>query len=120
MSSESKPINISDFQKAVEELPDDTLTSIKSQLENSISKLISTNLQLKEEISSLKSQQDIDLYNEVIIENTDVIRNQQQRIEHINDELQKRGLTINVQQSDKVEEKDDVNVEDQNDDSIYL
>lgn len=119
MSNESKPIDIADFQKAVEELPDDTLVSIKNQIETSISKLKSTNDQLKEEVTLSKSKEDIDLYNEVIIENTEVIRNQQIRTEFVDTELKKRGFTV-LQSKSKKEEIEEDETEISTENGVYL
>lgn len=98
MATDSKPIALEDFEQALEDLPEDTLTSVRSQLENSVSKLKSTNLELQQEIDSLRanedpqSQEDIKLYQSIIEENEQVIQSQTSRIQLIIKKLQQKGL----------------------------
>lgn len=90
-------IDINDFKQAIDDLPDDSLTSLKSQLNNSLSKLAVTNEELSKEIKQLTAEEgnrdDVTLYAETILENEVVILNQKERLEVLEQELIKRGLS---------------------------
>lgn len=122
MSSETRPININEFQLAIKDLSDDNLMSVKDQLMNSVSKLLDTNSILETEIVSTKEQianlkesdshqelkDELQLYTESIEENQIVIRNQRERLRSLNEELNRRGLdqeNLVNEEKDKDEEK---------------
>ncbi|CAH6723120.1 hypothetical protein CLIB1444_13S00804 [[Candida] jaroonii] len=89
-------IDINDFKQAIEDLPDDSLISLKSQLNNSLAKLATTNDELSNEIKQLSAEEgnrdDITLYAETILENEGVIQNQEERLKVLEQELTNRGL----------------------------
>lgn len=95
----STSIDINTFATAASELPDDTLHSVKTQLQNSIVKLEATNNELQQEIDNLKSDDDranlddVKLYQETIEENNGVIGKQKERVEKLDNEISKRGLS---------------------------
>ena len=114
MATDSKPITLDDFKQAIEELPDDTLVSVKSQLEVSISKLKETNSELQHEIEkNPESKDDIELYKGIIVENEQVAANQKGRIELIVKTLKDRGLGPK-------ESKKEVDATENKDDGVYL
>lgn len=106
MSSINRPVQIEEFTVALRDVTDDELFSVKQQLQKSIAKLERTNTKLYRLINGepVDSGDDDDdefnevntddraLFNEIIAENGIVIRNQQQRIDKVDDELEHRGL----------------------------
>ena len=96
MSSDTKPIAPEAVSIAIQELTDDNLHSIRSQLLLSISKLSETNEMLKLEIENADStdeaRADVALYGETIEENNEVIRNQRQRVDMLDTEYKRRGI----------------------------
>lgn len=96
MSSDTKPIAPEAFSIAIQELTDDNLHSIRSQLLLSISKLSETNEMLKVEIENADStdeaRADVALYSETIEENNEVIGNQRQRVDMLDAEYKRRGI----------------------------
>ncbi|KAH3686676.1 hypothetical protein WICPIJ_002320 [Wickerhamomyces pijperi] len=121
MTTINRPIQIEEFQLALRDISDSSLYNTKQQLEKSVKKLYKTNIKLDSLTrgsngeSVLKSQErlnlsdsddddddddnynnveesDYELFHEIIRENQIVIKNQQQRIDSINDELEHRGL----------------------------
>jgi predicted mannosyl-3-phosphoglycerate phosphatase (HAD superfamily) len=112
MSAINRPIQIEEFTVAVREVPDAELYTLKEQLTKSIAKLEKTNNKLEKLIKGQTpdsddeddddefddiGQEDRDLFQEIITENTVVASNQQQRIDRVNDELQYRGLSKETQ-----------------------
>lgn len=117
---DTRPITLEDFEEAIDELPNDTITSVKHQLENSVAKLKATNLELQQEIEKLvpletnEAQTDVKLYKDVIKENEQVISNQMKRIESVDRKLKDRGLL-----KDSSQELSEGN-ENNHDNGIYL
>jgi membrane-associated HD superfamily phosphohydrolase len=105
MSEQTKPIELSQFITAIKDISTENCQSVKSNLQNSISKLLETNGILNQEINQVtntiqnltpeQSHQDLKndllLYLESVDENNQVISNQKFRIFAINDELIERG-----------------------------
>lgn len=115
MSYESKPINVKDFQLAIDDLSDDVLLSLKSQLLNSLDRLKNTNDELSEEIKTIEYQlkvktdknstetdEDIKLYKTTIEENIISIKNQKERLDILTNELVRRGLESSTNSKDGV------------------
>ncbi|KAK6203623.1 uncharacterized protein RJT21DRAFT_119788 [Scheffersomyces amazonensis] len=104
ISSSQQPISITEFTRAITELHQDVLESIKKQLVTSLTKLIQTNNELQDEITSIRRQlsvndtneleldEDLKLYAETIGENRVVIEEQKSRISAVLNELVTRGL----------------------------
>ena len=105
MSEQTKPIELSQFIRAIKDISTENCQSVKSNLENSISKLLETNGILNQEIEQVTNaiqnltpeqshedlKNDLLLYLESVDENNQVITNQKSRIFAINDELIERG-----------------------------
>lgn len=105
MSEQTKPIELSQFIMAIKDISTENCQSVKSNLENSISKLLETNGILNQEIEQVTNaiqnltpeqshedlKNDLLLYLESVDENNQVITNQKSRIFAINDELIERG-----------------------------
>lgn len=119
--NESKAISLEDFELALEDLPDDTLVSVKSQLENSTSKLKATNQELQDEIDQLMANtpdsEDIKLYKDIITENEQVLHSQKNRIALLVRKLEDRGL---YRKEDKKDEKAEKDTKDETDSGVYL
>lgn len=116
MPSDSTPIDINVFTSAVKELPDDALVSLEHQLNKSILKLEATNTELHEIIQSGGiGENDKTLYNDVIIENKQVVRNQQERLQIVNDQLILRGFSDTTNNAENLG-----NVNNDPDKGIYL
>ncbi|CAK7903476.1 translation machinery-associated protein 17 [[Candida] anglica] len=112
MSSTTTPIAIDDFVLAIKDLSDENITSVKSQLLNSISKLTESNELLETEISTTKEAiaqlnpdqshqslaEDLELYQESIEENKIVITSQRERVTALDAELTSRGLLSQKQE----------------------
>lgn len=94
MSSESKPIQLSEFVIAIRDLSDENLLSLQSQLTTSTIKLQETNGILEEEIRNTSDQEELSLYSETIQENKTVLLSQQRRLDALGEELASRGLTL--------------------------
>lgn len=106
MSSNSSPIELGHFITAIKDISQENIESVKSQLRNSITKLVETNQELQVEIegSKKKLQQlkpeeshddlrdDILLFQESIDENEKVITDQQLRVAALLEELVARNL----------------------------
>lgn len=102
MSLDTTPINIEQFKEAIQDISIENCRLVKSQLQNSISKLFETNLELKEEIDTIKislkddndgdKDNDINLYLQVIGDNVPVLADQISRVFAINDLLVARGV----------------------------
>ena len=56
MSSNSSPIELGHFIKAIKEISQENIESVKSQLRNSITKLVETNQELQVEIEGSKKK----------------------------------------------------------------
>lgn len=91
MSSENTPITDHEFKKAVSELPDDALFTVKKELENSLLKLRETNEILKSELPSA-SPEDKAIYEEALRDNQPVVESKAIRLEFLQSELKIRGL----------------------------
>ncbi|CAK7901119.1 translation machinery-associated protein 17 [[Candida] anglica] len=112
MSSTTTPIAIDDFVLAIKDLSDENITSVKSQLLNSISKLTESNELLETEISTTKEAiaqlnpdqshqslaEDLELYQESIEENKIVITSQRERVTALDAEMTSRGLLSQKQE----------------------
>ncbi|KAF1970319.1 hypothetical protein BU23DRAFT_214328 [Bimuria novae-zelandiae CBS 107.79] len=83
MSSESLPISPERFAKALESLSVSSLHAKAAELRNSITHLEKSNAELEEYV---RQEQDKDLY-EAILENRDVIRRMEERIELVKKEV---------------------------------
>lgn len=109
MSAIKRPVQIEEFVVTLREVQDSELYSVKEQLKRSIEKLEKTNNKLtklinKEELNSESDdsddelnaidQNDEQLFKDIIAENQIVARNQQERVEAVNNELSHRGLPI--------------------------
>lgn len=91
MSADTKPIHIDLFKEAIKDLSDENLHSIKDQLTNSVEKLCETNSLLEHEISATTDEEELKLYKETVQENQEVIASQNERLELLSAELNKRG-----------------------------
>lgn len=112
MSSTTTPIAIDDFVLAIKDLSDENITSVKSQLLNSILKLTESNELLETEISTTKEAiaqlnpdqshqslaEDLELYQESIEENKIVITSQRERVTALDAEMTSRGLLSQKQE----------------------
>lgn len=109
MSAIKRPVQIEEFVITLREVQDSELYSVKQQLNKSIEKLQKTNNKLtklinKEELNSESDDSDDELndiddndeqlFKDIIMENQIVARNQEERIEAVNNELSHRGLPI--------------------------
>lgn len=94
MSSESKPIQLSEFVIAIRDLSDENLLSLQTQLTTSTIKLQETNGILEEEIRNTSDQEELSLYSETIEENKTVLLSQQRRLDALGKELASRGLML--------------------------
>lgn len=109
MSAIKRPVQIEEFIVTLREVQDSELYGIKEQLNKSIGKLFKTNNKLtklinKEELNSESDDSDDELneldtndeqlFKEIITENEIVAKNQQERIEAIDNELTHRGLPV--------------------------
>ncbi|GMF00505.1 hypothetical protein B5S31_g5537 [[Candida] boidinii] len=103
MSDLIKPIEISEFILAIRDLSDEQVSKLKSQLNNSLSKLEESNNFLQESIvepnnnnkdekQNKQEQDDNLLFKQCIDENLKVIENQNIRLNEINKLLSIRGL----------------------------
>lgn len=103
MSDLIKPIEISEFILAIRDLSDEQVSKLKSQLNNSLSKLEESNNFLQESIvepnndnkdekQNKQEQDDNLLFKQCIDENLKVIENQKIRLNEINKLLSIRGL----------------------------
>lgn len=92
MSSESKPIQLSEFVIAIRDLSDENLLLLQKQLTTSTQKLKETNSILEEEISQTTDEEELKLYRETIDENRIVEKSQQRRLDALGEELVSRGL----------------------------
>ncbi|CUM62940.1 uncharacterized protein PRCAT00000500001 [Priceomyces carsonii] len=101
----SKPISLEDFKVAIQDLTDDNLISVKSQLELSFRKLNESNEELNKEIQALNDilqsgsngdeeelKRDLEIYRDSIKENKVVIENQVARLSILQEQLKHRGL----------------------------
>lgn len=93
MSSLSEPITLEHFQKALKDLSDENLESVRNQLQLSLRKLHETNDELAQEIKTTKDAEDLKIYNETISENKVVIKNQKERLTVLEAELTLRGIS---------------------------
>ncbi|SGZ58224.1 CIC11C00000000038 [Sungouiella intermedia] len=93
MSSESRPIQLSDFVVAIQDLSDENLLSLQRQLTTSTQKLKETNSLLEVEITHTKDEDELKLYKETIDENHVVLMSQQRRLDALEEELMSRGLS---------------------------
>lgn len=109
MATISRPIQIEEFQLALRDITDSSLYTSKVELQRSVKKLERTNLKLDklthgetpkaedfsdsegDEYDNVK-ESDYELFHDIIRENELVIRNQQQRLDSIEEELSHRGL----------------------------
>lgn len=92
MSTESRPIQIGQFQEALRDLSDENLEAVRIQLQVSLRKLRETNAELANEIESTTVLNDLKIYEETIDENEVVIENQTERLASLEEELAKRGV----------------------------
>lgn len=92
MSSESKPIQLSEFVIAIRDLSDESLLLLQKQLTTSTQKLKETNSILEEKISQTTDEEELKLYRETIDENKVVEKSQQRRLDALGEELAARGL----------------------------
>lgn len=93
MSSQTKPIQLSEFVAALKDLSDENIQLIQSQLRLSLQKLQETNDFLTEELKSTTDQADLKIYTETIEENKAVIGNQESRLKATEEELKSRGIS---------------------------
>lgn len=92
MSSQTRPIQLSEFVAALKDLSDENIQLIQSQLRLSLQKLRETNDFLAEELTSTTDQADLNIYTETIEENKGVIENQESRLKATEEELKSRGI----------------------------
>lgn len=118
MSLTSAPIELNKFKDAILEISVENCQLVKSQLQNSIQRLLETNDELNDEIDQVRNKiqnlkpqdshdelrDDLLLYLESVDENNHVIVNQKLRIFAINDELIRRGIE-NQQDIDKEQQE---------------
>ncbi|KAI5965601.1 uncharacterized protein KGF55_000963 [Candida pseudojiufengensis] len=103
--SEFPSLSSIQFQKAIREISDHELNQKKQQQLVFIFKLIETNNELKLELKKPDiTNEDQDLYNDIINENKLSLFEQIGRIENLNNELVNRGL-LNEIEKDNEEEK---------------
>lgn len=126
MSLESAPIELNKFKDAIMEISVENCQLVKSQLQNSIEKLLETNDELNEEIDQVRTKiqnlkpedshdelrDDMLLYLESVDENNQVIVDQKLRIFAINEQLVSRGVATqqdidkeNLEYNRKIDEK---------------
>lgn len=91
MSLGNTPITDHDFKRAISELPDDAIFTVKQELENSILKLKETNEILLLELPSA-TPDDKAIYEEALRENQPVLESKAARLDILESELKIRGL----------------------------
>lgn len=98
MSAETKPIAPEAFSSAIQELTDDNIVALRTQLQLSVSKLTETNDMLALEIETIgdltteEAIADVALYKETIAENQEVLLSQQERLAMLESEFKRRGI----------------------------
>ncbi|ODQ80684.1 hypothetical protein BABINDRAFT_160920 [Babjeviella inositovora NRRL Y-12698] len=108
-ASLKRPVQIQEFILAVLELADFEIYNIRSQLTRSITKLHESNTVMAREVGLIKARidddnddetpsaeltEDLHLYQESIQENGIVLKNQEERIGCLDNELTARGLSL--------------------------
>ena len=91
MSSPTGPISDQEFVRAIGELPNDALFTVKKDLETSILKLAATNEILEAELRN-SLLEDKAMYDEVLRENEPIIRSKKRRLDILKNEMAIRGL----------------------------
>ncbi|KAH7130710.1 hypothetical protein B0J11DRAFT_259584 [Dendryphion nanum] len=99
MSSEATPISASRFASALKDLSISSLHGKVSELRNSIAHLEASNTQLEEFV---RQDNDKDCY-EALLENKDVIKRMQERIELVRIEIvENRGMPFEPEEGKKL------------------
>lgn len=100
MSADALPITSARFSKALEDLPISSLHAKVNELRNSISHLQKSNKELEEYV---RQEDDKECY-EALVENREVIRRMEERIELVKKEIiENRGLPFEPEQKPREE-----------------